>query len=256
MQQRLYGMFEDSVENTGCLDGSVSKANELSSEGSSNEISRTKWQPGKSNRSNTLDFSNLVKYVWLGRQDQYWYQDCEKVFRELFGDDKLLLVTQLFAATSINTSLKANITLFRRAYHEMSNGLPFGNYLPNITLQLNRLRSGASLSGRKINSFANAMAGDPNAVVVDIWLMRAFGIDIKYSRNRGGGVQLRNGSPTDKQYTLVESYVREAATGMGVQPRELSAMIWSGCRIAQSGDRETRYTSILRQQLTNLFGVI
>lgn len=67
---------------------------------------------------------------------------------------------------------KSNVTLFRR--YEIENDLPVGNYLPNIQDQLRLIRSGQPLSGRKINAFARAMAGDQNAVVVDIWLLRAF----------------------------------------------------------------------------------
>lgn len=207
-----------------------------------------------------MDSSKIHRYVWIGRKDLNWYADCQHVFEDLFGPDRLELVCKLFAATSINTSLKSNITLFRRALYEIENNLPVGNYLPNIQTQLQHCRAGRPLSGRKISSFARAMAGDPDAVVVDIWLLRAFDEDRRYFRKakdeeKGRGA-MRSGGATDKQYTIIEHWVRTEARAMNLQARELSSMIWAGVRITQSGDTETHYKNILKHQLTNLFNVI
>lgn len=235
-----------------------------------------------------MDTGKIARYVWLGRHDIRWYHQAEDLFVDLFGRERLQLVTRLFAATSINTSLKANITLFRRALYEIENDLPIGAYMPNIRQQLQQIRAGGELTGRKINSFANAMAGDPDAVVVDIWLLRAFGMDRKYFRKKPRGVVsrsleilletsnqvdlfyngpilhpdeiravdksrglYRSGGASDGQYTKVENYVREEARAMGIQARQLSAMIWSGVRIDQSGDRETHYSTILQTHFRN-----
>lgn len=197
-----------------------------------------------------------------------WYQDCEQVFVELFGIDRLPVIAKIFAGTSINTSLKSNITLFRKALHELDNDLPFGNYLPNIKTQLEYIRAGKELSGRKINSFARAMSGDTEAVVVDIWLLRAFELHKKfsskvtlpnptkdlfgYTHTHTQG-RLRNSGATKKQYDVIEHWVRTVAKCMGVEPRQLSAMIWAGVRIAHSGDRETHYRDRLKQSLYSMF---
>lgn len=200
---------------------------------------------------------NISRYVWLGKKDKAWYSDCRQTLVDLFGEQELTLVTNLLAATSINTSLKSNITLFRRAYYEIKNNLPTSNYLPNIQNQINQLREGKELTGRKINSFAKAMRGNVDAVVVDIWLLRAFEMDRKYKRNSGPHEgTFRSGGATDKQYTMIENWVRQEAIYRGVLPYELSSMIWGGVRREQSGDNETRYCDILRQLLTNLFQVI
>ncbi len=223
----------------------------------------------------------IARYVWIGKRDLNWYQEAESLFTQLFGREKLKLVTQLFAATSINTSLKANITLFRKALDELENDKPIGNYLPNIKKQLEQIRAGKPLTGRKINSFANAMAGDPDAVVVDIWLLRAFDMDRKYFRldkdqreqepigqaalevdvyqtitdiKKQG--RFRSSGATNGEYTKIENYVRQEAKAMGIEARQLSALIWSGVRIDQSGDRETHYATLLRQSLFNMFEAV
>ncbi len=207
-----------------------------------------------------MNTSKIGRYVWIGRKDILWYSIAQTLFTDLFGIDRLGIVTKLFAATSINTSLKANITLFRRALYEIENDRPIGKYLPNIRQQLAQVRAGLPLTGRKINSFANAMAGDKNAVVVDTWLLRAFDMDKKYYRVGKPGTkqrgQNRSSGATDRQYTDIENYVRQEAEAMGLEARQLSAMLWSGVRISQSGDQETHYNRILRYHFGNMFGVI
>ncbi len=196
---------------------------------------------------------NIERYITQGEKDKHWYRDCMIMFIDIFGSEQLKLVTSLFAATSINTSLKSNITLFRRALYEIQNDLPIGHYLPNIQSQLARIRSGQELSGRKINAFAHAMRGDPEAVVVDIWLLRAFDMDRKYIR---AGGKSRSGGASEKQFDLIELYVREKAELLSLTPAQASAMIWSGVRTEQSRETETRYGNILRYHFNNLFNVI
>jgi hypothetical protein len=118
--------------------------------------------------------NHIPKYVSKGLKDKLWYENQTAEFIKIFGYIRLPLVSKIFAATSINSSLKSNIRLFRKAYHEMTNNLPLSNYLPVMKLQLERIQKGEDINGRKIKSFAAALSGDPNAVVVDIWLLRAF----------------------------------------------------------------------------------
>lgn len=201
-----------------------------------------------------MNLKNLDRYIQVGYKDKDWYQECEQVLLDAFGPHKLVLVANLLAATSIASSLKSNIRLFRKAMYQMENDLPFDGYLPQIKYQLERLREGKDLSGRKIRSFARAMSGGTQSVVVDRWLLRAFDMDRKYVRHTGPhkGKTL-SGGPTDKVYSMIEEFVQSKAFDMGLEPRQLSAIIWSGVRISQGGDRETHYKNVLRHQLFNMF---
>lgn len=144
--------------------------------------------------------------------------------------------------------------------YEIENNLPIGKYLPNIRNQLQKIRSGEELSGRKIRSFQQAMSGDINAVVVDTWLLRAFELDTNYFRQKKGAEKgrglWRSAGATDKKYTLIENYVRDLAATKGLEPRQVSSMIWAGVRITKNGDRETNYGNILRAKFVNLFNCI
>lgn len=196
-----------------------------------------------------MDTSRIVEYMELGRCDKNWYQECEQTLIEIFGKDQLQIVVKIFSATSINTSLKGNVTLFKRAYYEYLNNQPIGAYLPNIQKQLQRIRDGKDLSGLKINAFAKAMSGDPDAVVVDIWLLRAFKMNRTYFRKQSQS--FREGGASKKQFREIEAYIRSEAPKHELQAREMSAMIWSGIRTLQGTDRQTRYTDILKAQYLN-----
>jgi hypothetical protein len=200
-----------------------------------------------------MDTSKIEHYIKVGMGDKYWYEKAEQLFIDLYGEENLKLVAQVFAATSINTSMKSNITLFRRAFKELKEGLPFSNYLPNIKIQLEQIRNAQPLTGLKINAFAAAMSGDKNAVVVDVWLLRAFGKDRKYFRQ--GSQSFRSGGASPKDFKMIESWVREKALELGITPRQLSAIIWAGVRISQSGDRETHYEFLLRQKEFSMFNL-
>lgn len=200
-----------------------------------------------------MNTDRIAEYLWVGRNDQHWYRDCQDLFEKHFGKEQLPLVTKLFAATSIHTSLPANVRLFRKAYYEIRENLPFGKYLPVMLTNLEYARAGKPLSGRKINNFAAAMAGQEDAVVVDIWQMRAFGIGTK---RKPGEEKSLDRSPTKREYDTIEEWYKRASKTTGLQPRELSAMVWAGVRIVQAGNKQTHYTQLLDYHLNNLFGCL
>lgn len=204
-----------------------------------------------------MDTSMIDKYMLTGASDMFWYQECNRTLTELYGPGELALVTKLLAATSINTYLKSNITLFRKAYYEIKNDLPVGNYLPNMKKQILQIRAGQELTGRKINSFARAMNGDTEAVVVDIWVLRAFG-ELRLSLRTSGphAGHLRPCGAAPNQYNRIESWVRDRAYHLRLEPRQVGSMVWAGCRTLHKGPGVRSYNSILRASLQNLFNVI
>lgn len=77
-----------------------------------------------------------------------------------------------------------------------------------------RYRLSGTFGGPKVNAFAQALRGDPSAVVVDAWMYRA----ARETRN------------TPKSYREVAHTVRQCAAGLGWTPRETQAAIWQGAR--------------------------
>jgi thermostable 8-oxoguanine DNA glycosylase len=69
-----------------------------------------------------------------------------------------------------------------------------------------------ALKGRKTNAFARAIAGDEQAVVVDVWMMRASGIGVD--------------NPNKTQYTEISEAITTVANEFGLTPRTTQALIW------------------------------
>ena len=69
-----------------------------------------------------------------------------------------------------------------------------------------------ALTGPKVNAFARAIAGDDDAVVIDLWMARA--------------ARLERDSVTAAQYRLLSAAVRKVAAQEGLTPRTCQALIW------------------------------
>lgn len=206
-------------------------------------------------KSSFFDTVRALEALKKGSDQRFWYRETENTLVDLFGRDRLPLVTRLLAATSINSSLKSNVALFFKAMYQIQNNLPTEGYLPVIQQSIERVRRGEELSGRKINAFSRAMSGDPSAVVVDIWLLRAFDRDRKYFRK---GVQgYRSGGASKRDYDFIEDWCIRIAEDLGWEPREVSSSIWAGQRLEDTGDRLVRYCEIIKQEMNyTLFPLI
>lgn len=69
-----------------------------------------------------------------------------------------------------------------------------------------------ALRGPKTNAFARAIAGDPDAIVVDVWMMRAAG--------------MTTDAPTVVQYREISAAVDALAREYGMTPRVMQALVW------------------------------
>lgn len=154
----------------------------------------------------------LMQHFESGRAEMGWYDDVHKELTHLFGKDADM-VAQLLAATSSNATVKSNVSFALKAYLSIKAGEPVTKgYLPVVVKQINRVAAGEGLEGRKIDNFAKALMGDPNAVVVDRWMLRAFGFDKE--------------AASPHEYDVIEHAVKELAQKQGVTPRQMQASIW------------------------------
>ena len=69
-----------------------------------------------------------------------------------------------------------------------------------------------ALKGQKTNAFARAIAGDTDAVVIDVWMCRA--------------ADLGRDDPNKTQYNMLADAVRNIASEHGLTPRTTQALIW------------------------------
>lgn len=79
---------------------------------------------------------------------------------------------------------------------------------------LARYETCGAFNGPKVNAFAEALRGDPDAVVVDAWMYRA-ACESRY---------------TAKTYRETAHKVKQCANGLGWPAAETQAAIWQGAR--------------------------
>jgi hypothetical protein len=184
----------------------------------------------------------LMAHFESGKAEMGWYDDVHKELGELFGKDADLMA-KLLAATSTNSTVKSNTTLALKAYAKIKAGEPVTDgFLPVVVKQINRVIQGEPLEGRKIDNFAKAIVGDPNAVVVDRWMLRAFGF-------------MNHDAATPHEYDVIEHAVKELAQKKGVTPRQMQASIWFSVKNqaekGQGRPESPAYGKLLKEKLAN-----
>jgi hypothetical protein len=158
-------------------------------------------------------YSQIAARATFGQIEEAskWYLDAERVAEEV--------------ARNLNTTLEIGATVVsafsprERWTRNVSNAIKFSLGEDVIALGNNiRMANAAltkgfdALNGQKTNAFARAIAGDENAVVIDVWMLRALGIEKK--------------TPTQSQYKEMAKAVTLVANKHGMTPRAMQALIW------------------------------
>ena len=157
-----------------------------------------------------------------------WYTESRESAREHFPDNWELFLAFL-AVTSVNTTVKANVTLALKAWKQNENGADFRGYLTAVITNLERAKNGESLTGPKVRAFYAALLGDKNAVVVDRWMARAYGFDKVTSAN----------------YPKIEALIRQDAKTQKQAPSDFQAILWAKIK---TGSAES-FAPILKRKL-------
>lgn len=201
------------------------------------------------NYASKVKFSDLPRYILNGRGSKDWYKENLEKMKNLLPEFDPVLLCQLFSATSIRNHVSGNVIKFFRALMQFYDPVnrkvaltvkgkkkivesKFSGYIDATIYQLQQIYERThnpevvDQKKRKTKNFAQAMFDNEDAVVVDIWLMRAFDCDIKYKYK---GV-LESRSPTKSLYDCIEKYFQLIASILGLKAREVSSMTWGGIR--------------------------
>ena len=144
-------------------------------------------------------------------QASKWYLDAERVAEKVAANLNISLenAASIVSAFSPRERWTANVA---KAIAFSLGETPVG-----LSNNLRMARAAISigfdaLKGPKTNAFARAIAGDENAVVIDVWMMRALGLEKK--------------SPNGEEYKTIARAVRTVAAEFGMTPRAMQALIW------------------------------
>jgi hypothetical protein len=158
-------------------------------------------------------FRSYVESATPGQVEQatLWYADAEKVA------DKV--ATNLKTTLEIGASVVSAFSPRERWTSNVAKAIAFslGQEVTGLSNNLKMAKTSLELGfealrGPKTNAFARAIAGDENAVVVDVWMMRAAGYGVD--------------SPNKTQYADVVDAIKEVALEFGLTPRVCQALIW------------------------------
>ena len=166
---------------------------------------------------------NIETYLNLGKDYQNRYKNTKNLITSRFPDDDIDYLVKLLASTSINTSVKGNVTIFNEVKKMLEKNEFDESKYRLVKEQISRIQQGESLSGPKIHQYHQAIMGNEKAVTVDTRIGRAF--NIERMRKKGTGSL----SPLD--HLSIRHYIRLKAKEYGLTPAEMTVMIRRGIRI-------------------------
>ncbi len=149
-----------------------------------------------------------------------WYKDDIKHIQENFADSKLF--SALLAATSPRVSVSRSYKMSIHIYNQFNSGqaIDYTGIIPAAIGNIKRALAGQELSGPKVRSFYQNLIGNENAVTIDVWMLKFFGI-----HNKG---------LTVKQYGKLADKVRRYAKRIGLTPSSLQAILWTYTRLIEN----------------------
>lgn len=141
-----------------------------------------------------------------------WYFEAQEVAEDV--------AENLGASLEVGASIVAAFSPRERWASNVAKSLAFSMGKPvaglsnNLAMANNSLTMGFdALNGQKTNAFARAISGDSDAVVIDVWMIRAAYLDASKGVNK-------------TQYNTLADSVCKVAKEFGLTPRTAQALIW------------------------------
>lgn len=144
-----------------------------------------------------------------------WYEDAAVVATKLgeYIEADTLTGACILSAFSIRTRWTTNVEdAWAYVRGEIVAGLPLRRVIADAAL----VHGLDAFNQPKTLNFARAIAGDTDAVVIDVWMTRAAGVD--------------RDAPTPVMYRNMATAIRRLAKRYGMTPRGMQALIWGRVR--------------------------
>ena len=160
----------------------------------------------------TATATDILALALAGVDGRFWYGTAQREVRT--GAERLGVTAERFAAilaaTSPRVQVRRNITI---AVMYCKFGTLPGS-MATTRAAVAHYESTGIIRGPKTGPFARAILGDEDAIVLDVWMAKAFGIDQK----RFGAKYVR---------THCEGVIRQVAQHLGWTPAQVQAAVWT-----------------------------
>lgn len=159
------------------------------------------------------NFHKIIRQATLSQVEEAtaWYAEAEKIALQVADnlDTTLEVGASIVSAFSPRERWATNVAkaIAFSLGHEvkgLSNNIKMAN--DSLTKGFN------ALNGAKTNAFARAIAGDEEAVVIDVWMMKA--------------AKAKNSTPSKTEYYFMTEAIKRLAHKYGLTPRTTQALIW------------------------------
>lgn len=166
------------------------------------------------------NLDELLSLLDSGKYGMGWYEKTADWAKTRFGDDADMFL-RFLAVTSANGTTEGGSAMALKAFAQWKSGMPFEGFRgASMVGQLERAVKNENLGdATKIQNFLEALRGNPDAIVLDRWM-----IDALNMREVGGSLRPAN-------YKIYEEVVRNLARDNDMTPRQFQAAVWEGARV-------------------------
>ncbi|MCK9382932.1 MAG: hypothetical protein M0P95_17955 [Sulfuritalea sp.] len=124
----------------------------------------------------------LLRYAEAGREYRWWYADAQHAIAVVCQRKKWdqRVFAEVMALTSPRVQVGRNWSM---TYHYMQTGKHLPGTMRTIKAAVEHWEETGEIRGRKTEAFARALKGDETALVLDVWMAVALGVDpVKVTR--------------------------------------------------------------------------
>lgn len=185
----------------------------------------------------------LERLALQGVTGRHWYAYAAAEVRESAArlDVPVEEFSDVLAITSPRVSVGSNVRITLH-YFRSDKTLPSG-VISGTRAAMRHYQTTGEIRGPKTSAFAKACRGDLSAVVLDVWMARAFGVD-----------QAKL-SDSPRVHREACRRIRAVARRLGWEPAEVQAAIWTAVATLGPGEKRTnpsdkRYRSAPQMNIT------
>ena len=170
------------------------------------------WQQ----KNNVSDISFYKTKTLQYKNSAAWYENSNKIIKELFSTEPDLFI-KLLASSSPRNTVKRNTELACDAFYNITRNegrlIVYGMANKVISNNIDKVKRGIAPSGIKVNNFIDSLKLIDGAVCIDVWMLKAF--------------NLSRSSPTTNDIVHITHIIKLIANKLNMTTYQVQACLWT-----------------------------